>query len=179
MGGNDYTNAYPSPSSPYATMFDINRSGQPVVQDIAPMHYPRQWANSLVLPDAQVLVTGGSTFADNNGPRTRSMPPKSGTRRRDSGPWAPMPRTTAATTPQPLCCRTARCSRWAAVFPAPWIQMDTPGAIPEVSLIGLSTVTHSFNSSQRRLKLPVTQSGALLRVTMPGSRMWRLRDTTC
>ena len=50
-----------------------------------------------------------------------------------------------------------------------WIQMDTPGAIPEVSLIGLSTVTHSFNSSQRRLELPVTQSGALLRVTMPGS----------
>jgi galactose oxidase len=47
--------------------------------------------------------------------------------------------------------------------------MDTPGAIPEVSLIGLSAVTHSFNSSQRRLKLPVTQSGALLRVTMPGS----------
>jgi galactose oxidase len=49
-------------------MFDINRSGQPVVQDIAPMHYPRQWANSLVLSDGQVLVTGGSTFADNNGP---------------------------------------------------------------------------------------------------------------
>lgn len=67
VGGNGYNNGYPSPSSPYASVFDISGKRGPVVTDTAPMTYPRQWANSLVMPDGRVLVTGGSTYADNAG----------------------------------------------------------------------------------------------------------------
>ena len=66
VGGNGYSNGYPTPSSARATVFDLNGT-QLVTTEVAPMSRPRQWANATVLPDGRVLVTGGSRYADNNG----------------------------------------------------------------------------------------------------------------
>lgn len=69
VGGNGLTNGAPTTSSKAATVFDINGigSGNVIVQDTAPMNFGRQWPSSLVLPNGKVLVTGGTTFADNAG----------------------------------------------------------------------------------------------------------------
>lgn len=66
VGGNGYSNGYPTPSSARATILDLNGS-RLVATDVASMTHPRQWANATVLPDGRVLVTGGSRYADNNG----------------------------------------------------------------------------------------------------------------
>lgn len=65
-GGNGYNNGFGSPSSAAATIFDVRRD-TPAVVEAAPMAFPRQWANSTVLPNGHVLVTGGTRFADNAG----------------------------------------------------------------------------------------------------------------
>ncbi|HTU63977.1 MAG TPA: LamG-like jellyroll fold domain-containing protein, partial [Polyangiales bacterium] len=49
-----------------ATTIDI-RTGAPVITDTAPMDHRRQWANATVLPNGEVVVTGGTRFADNGG----------------------------------------------------------------------------------------------------------------
>ena len=67
VGGNGYTNGFNSFSSSDATRFDIN-GGDPVITELSPMHQARQWANSIVLPNGRVLVTGGTRFADNGNP---------------------------------------------------------------------------------------------------------------
>ncbi len=66
VGGNGPANGYATPSSAAATVIDIT-SGRPVTTEQTPMSNPRQWANSTVLPDGKVVVTGGSRFADNAG----------------------------------------------------------------------------------------------------------------
>jgi hypothetical protein len=60
---------YPTISSQAATTFDITgiASGNVVVKDTAPMNFQRQWPSCMVLPNGKVLVTGGSTFADDAG----------------------------------------------------------------------------------------------------------------
>ncbi len=45
--------------SKVATIIDIN-SGQPVLTQATPLSYGRHWSTSTVLPDGDVLVTGGS-----------------------------------------------------------------------------------------------------------------------
>ena len=69
VGGNGYYNGYPSQSSNAATTFDINNisTGSVKVTETAPMTYGRQWANTAVLPNGNVLVTGGSKFGENAG----------------------------------------------------------------------------------------------------------------
>src|SRR5262245_46616696 len=57
-GGNGYTNGYNTFSSQQATTFDI-RNGNPVVTETAQMAFPRQWANSTVVPTGKVIVSGG------------------------------------------------------------------------------------------------------------------------
>jgi galactose oxidase len=60
-GGNinyDRTNATFTPSSQNSYLIDIN-SGAAVVTKIAPMLYPRDFANGVVLPDGRVFVAGG------------------------------------------------------------------------------------------------------------------------
>jgi galactose oxidase len=60
-GGNiSYDRATPRfvPSSRNSYLIDIN-SGQAVVEKIAPMIYPRAFANGVVLPDGRVFVAGG------------------------------------------------------------------------------------------------------------------------
>lgn len=69
MGGNGYANGYASDSSAFATLFDISdiARGNILVTETAAMSNPRQWHNSVVLPDGRVLVTGGTRKADNAG----------------------------------------------------------------------------------------------------------------
>ena len=43
-----------------ASVIDIN-SSNPLITSATPMHLGRHWANSVVLPDGKVLVTGGSS----------------------------------------------------------------------------------------------------------------------
>lgn len=66
VGGNGAKNQHLTPSSELATTIDIN-AGAPIIADTAPMEHPRQWANATVLPTGQVVVTGGTRFADNGG----------------------------------------------------------------------------------------------------------------
>lgn len=67
VGGNGPANGYASTSSNQATTFDIN-GAVPIVTETAPMMYGRQWANTTVLPNGRVLVTGGTQYADNGDP---------------------------------------------------------------------------------------------------------------
>jgi Domain of unknown function (DUF1929) len=69
VGGNGYANGYASQSSNQATIFDVNKIdiGRVDVVDTASMNFPRQWAQSTVLPTGTVLVTGGTRFADEAG----------------------------------------------------------------------------------------------------------------
>src|SRR5262249_45087458 len=39
----------------------------PIVAETTAMAFPRQWANTTVLPTGRVLVNGGTRFADNGG----------------------------------------------------------------------------------------------------------------
>ncbi|ACS38886.1 putative Galactose oxidase [Methylorubrum extorquens AM1] len=66
VGGNGASNEHATPSSAAATVIDI-RGAAPVLTEVAPMANPRQWANSTILPDGTVAVTGGTRFADNAG----------------------------------------------------------------------------------------------------------------
>ena len=67
VGGNGRFNGDNTTSSRTATVFDVRNGGTPAVHNTAAMNYPRQWANSLMLPTGRVLVTGGTTYADNAG----------------------------------------------------------------------------------------------------------------
>lgn len=73
VGGNGYVNQQPTNSSASATTFDI-RNGDPVVAETNPMAFARQWANSTVLPNGNVLVTGGTRFGDNGDPDAVRQP---------------------------------------------------------------------------------------------------------
>ncbi len=63
VGGNGYYNDYPSNSSARATVIDIT-GGAPVLRETRSMRAARQWANSTVLPTGEVLVNGGTRFAN-------------------------------------------------------------------------------------------------------------------
>ena len=52
-----------SSSTNEAVTIDIT-SGTPVVKEVDPMQYPRQWHNSTLLPTGQVLITGGSNIVN-------------------------------------------------------------------------------------------------------------------
>jgi galactose oxidase len=66
VGGNGYNNDVPSTSSNSATVVDI--TGAPTVRDTTPMNFGRQWAESTVLPNGQVLVSGGTRYGNNGDP---------------------------------------------------------------------------------------------------------------
>ncbi len=68
-GGNGYHNGYKSVSSENASIIDIARISQGVVNvtDTGKMANGRQWANAVVLPNGRVLVVGGSRWADDAG----------------------------------------------------------------------------------------------------------------
>lgn len=72
LGGNGHFNGFPTQSSNQATIFDINSLGTTGlrVTETNPMNFPRQWANTVVMPNGQVVVAGGTRFADAAGADT-------------------------------------------------------------------------------------------------------------
>jgi len=66
VGGNGHFNNWPTQSSNQATIFDINALATTGlrVTETNPMNFPRQWANTVVLPNGHVVVAGGTRFAD-------------------------------------------------------------------------------------------------------------------
>ena len=64
MGGNGRYNNDAFTSSAAATIFDLTGGGAPATRDVASMNYARQWANSVMLPNGKVLVTGGTGYGD-------------------------------------------------------------------------------------------------------------------
>ncbi|MEA1832125.1 AbfB domain-containing protein [Methylobacterium durans] len=64
-GGSPLNNGVTTDGSRAATVIDIGGAA-PVLTEAAPMAYPRHWANATVLPNGEVLVTGGGQ-GDNDG----------------------------------------------------------------------------------------------------------------
>jgi galactose oxidase len=201
VGGNGIYNAQPTTSSRQATVFDIDGE-TPTATDVTPMTFARQWANSTVLPNGRVLVTGGSTFGDKDGSNAvypaETWDPKSGTW--SVGASATVYRgyhsatvllpngtvlSTGGGTPGPVANFNAevyyppylfRSSGSGAVLaPRPIIQSinalsfghddfiavrspQTAG-IAGAALIGLSSTTHGFNTSQRYIPLRTVVAG--------------------
>jgi galactose oxidase len=92
VGGNGPTNGFQSPSSEFATIFDIN-GGTPVVTASGPT---RRWCR-LAAWWSRVARGSPTTAA-----RTPCSPPKCGARRRAPGPVCPTPRSFVTTT-RPRC----------------------------------------------------------------------------
>jgi hypothetical protein len=67
VGGNGYTNEQDTISSERATVIDINGSS-PVITDVASMQFRRQWPNSIVAPNGEVIITGGTQRGDRGNP---------------------------------------------------------------------------------------------------------------
>jgi hypothetical protein len=67
VGGNGYTNEQDTVSSERATVIDIN-GDSPIITDVASMQFRRQWLNSIVTPNGEVIVTGGTQRGDRGNP---------------------------------------------------------------------------------------------------------------
>ncbi len=65
-GGNGSFNGDGLPASTQATLIDVN-SGTPSLTEQPAMTLPRRYPNVVVLPDGQVLVTGGTKLGNSNG----------------------------------------------------------------------------------------------------------------
>jgi hypothetical protein len=165
----------------------------------APMSTPRRQANTTLLPDGKVLVTGGSSGAgfDN------ASSPVLSTELWDpaTNVWTQMApitqyrgyHSTALLLPDgrvlssggddhlsaevyspPYLFRGARPAITSAPTHVTWgqqFQVQTPDAanIAAVSLIRLSAVTHAFNQDQRYSRLTFTMSGNALQITAPAT----------
>ncbi len=66
VGGNGYHDGHAMPGSALATIVDINGPA-PVLTETSPMSFGRQWPNITVLPDGNVVVTGGTRYSNNGG----------------------------------------------------------------------------------------------------------------
>ena len=85
VGGGGYTGGtrpIPSPPRPTATAetIDLNARPRPHWTSTDPMHFPRRHLNATILPDGQVLVTGGTSARRvqhdlGRGPRGRGVGP--------------------------------------------------------------------------------------------------------
>jgi galactose oxidase len=66
VGGNGYANGFAMEPSNLATIFDINKLNESKLEitDVDPMTFPRHWANTIVLPNGEVVVTGGAYIED-------------------------------------------------------------------------------------------------------------------
>src|SRR5690606_29091884 len=198
-------------SSALATIIDIN-GAEPVVTETDPMQYARQWANSTVLPDGKVVVTGGTSFANNGGSSAvyaaELWDP-------EQGAWATgaaasvirvyhsaailMPNGTVLSTgggapgpvnnlnaelyyPPSLFRATADGAELAprsrpvavstlSVDHGEIVNVDLSGdpILEKAILIATSSVTHSFNTTQRRLEVPFVQEQSRVAVRMPDS----------
>lgn len=59
VGGGHYQNGGGAAGSKSASIIDV-RGNQAIVTETTPMSFARHWANSTILPNGEVLVTGGS-----------------------------------------------------------------------------------------------------------------------
>lgn len=214
VGGNGYHNGYPSDSSNTATTFDISdiNIGNVIVADTDPMTHPRQWANSLVLPNGRVLVSGGSRFADAAGQNSVlpveiwdpvtgqwKIGASAGIYRGYHSSLALLPNgaifSSGGGVPGPvnnfnaeiyyppyLFTRQGQTSVLASRLKIIsmssnrlnyndklQVQVDASANVAEVSCIALPTVTHSFDSNQRRLQLSFQITADGLEIDMPAN----------
>ncbi len=212
VGGNGYYDGHETPGSQLATVVDINGT-TPVVSETNPMNIARQWANSTVLPDGKVVVTGGTRYANNGGadavyeaelwdPSTGQwtlgasaavirvyhsaaiLMPNGTVLSTGGGAPGPVNNLNAEVYYPPYLFRAAA-SGGAEVAPRPKalaastlspaygaslnVDLASAAEIKSAVLIGASSVTHSFNTSQRRMELPMMQSGARVAVSIPSS----------
>ena len=211
VGGNGYFNGDGLPASNQATVIDFNGS-EPVVAETAAMTHARRLANSVVLPDGQVLVTGGTRLGNNGGadavyaaeiwnPATGAwtlgasaaqirvyhsatlLLPNGTVLSTGGGAPGPVNNLNAEVYYPPYLFRTV--DGVAQLAPRPRIgsinalafqhggtlqlRMAGDTAVARLVLLANGSVTHSFNSGQRRLEIPFTQNGASITATLPAS----------
>jgi YVTN family beta-propeller protein len=211
VGGNGYHDGYASPGSALATVIDIN-GGDPVLTETAPMNFPRHWANSVVLPDGRVVVTGGTRYANNGGadavyeaelwdPTTGTwtigaaaaqirvyhsatiLMPNGTVLSTGGGAPGPVNNLNAEVYYPPYLFRTVAGQAQLAPRPAMIginalqfvpgatieVDMADSAAVSRLVLIGTSSVTHSFNTTQRYQTLAFAQSGNRITAALPAN----------
>lgn len=214
VGGNGYSNSYQSSSSNQATIFDINRLDEGVldISETNPMIHARQWGNSTVLPNGEVFVSGGSRYADTAGDNTvlesEIWNPSTGLWRETAASAVFRGYHSSTALMQAGTVFTAgsgapgpRIGLDAEVFYPPYLfQQDASGSVladrpriisisddtlgygdtidiqigdgvvvSSVSVIGLSSTTHSFDSNQRFLKLDFTNTANGVQALIPSN----------
>ena len=101
----------PVPSADTTYVLDMTQPS-PAWQETAPMAFPRGYHNLTMLPDGNVLVTGGGDTTTPGASRAPSWPPSSGRRPRRRGRRWRRCRRRASTTRSRCSCPTAAC--WSA-----------------------------------------------------------------
>ena len=96
MGGGD-------PPTNTAEVIDLNQPS-PTWRAVGSMAFARRQLNATLLPDGNVLVTGGTAAPGFNDPAGASMPQSSGIRRPKSGQRSPAARASLAFTTLLHCC---------------------------------------------------------------------------
>ena len=211
VGGNGAFNGDGYPASNMATVIDIN-GATPVLTETARMAAPRRYASSTVLPNGQVLVTGGTRRGNNGG---TDAVYSAETWNPDTGTWTTgasaarirvyhsgamlLPNGTVMSfgggTPGPVFNQNAEIYYPPYLFQAQngtsvlsarpvmtginalthkpgqtmQVEMRDASVISRLVLVRASTVTHSFNNSQRLVPLSFTQNGDRLSTTLPAS----------
>ena len=211
VGGNGPANGAPTTSSAAATTFNLNGAAV-AVAETARMTYARQWGNSVVLPTGKVVVTGGSTYADNAGVNAvypaEIWDPASGAWTvgasaavyrgyhsatillpngtiLSTGGGVPGPATNVnAEIYYPPYLFTTTAAGASALAARPIIasvsgrsfgygahmtmSLSSTDQIRSVSVIGLSSTTHSFNTGQRFIPAVFQQTGQAVSLALPG-----------
>jgi YVTN family beta-propeller protein len=211
VGGNGYFNGDGLPASNMATIVDIN-GASPVLTETTPMSYARRFPNTVVLPNGNVLVTGGTQMANNGGtdavyaaeiwnPATGTwtvgasaaqirvyhaislLLPNGTVLTEGGGAPGPVNNKNAEVYYPPYLFTTVNGVAQLATRPvmsgisalafnhgdSAQVEMTTSAPIARVVLLGNSTVTHSFNTTQRFIPLTYTQNGDQLSVALPSS----------
>lgn len=171
-------------------------ASQPAWAYTSAMHFARQWANSVLLPDGTVLVVGGGAAGYYDGPvRTPEIyHPATRTWTEMAAQTAPrMYHSTALLLPDGrVLSAGGRREHTAEVFSPPYLFkgarptigsapgvvapgssffVATPDAsrVTKVTLIALGSVTHAFDENQRLLTLGFTRGSTGLTLTAPAN----------
>jgi len=179
-----------------AELLNLSASA-PAWKYAASMHFPRLWANSVLLADGTVLVVGGGTTSYYGGPilTAEIYNPATGTWTEMAAQTAPrMYHSTALLLPDGRVLSAGQSSgkyeNSGEIFSPPYLfkgarpviseapgtlgygqafTVTTPQAasISRVALVRAGAVTHSSNFDQRYVDCTFTTSGGTLRVTSP------------